>query len=671
MARVVHTILQLRDRFSQNIRRAAGQTEETRRQVQLLNNRVQNFRQTAVSGFAAAAKSAAGLTIGLGALAGTAVGLSAGIEFIGGMDASLASLKATTGATNAQIAVMKSDLESLYKQNIGESWDDLSASMSTVKQVTSLAGSELRETTRQAAVYKDVFGEEVSQSIKAVDTMMKNFGITSEQAYNLLVQGAQKGLNKSDELIDTANEYSVYFSKLGFSAEQMFDTFAAGIQAGAFNLDKVGDGIKEFGIRTKDGSQASLDAYKALGLNGAKMTAEFAAGGQKAQNAFLTTAKAIKEIKDPVVANTVSVQLFGTQAEDLEDRVIKAMGGAKKQFDMTKKSIDEIADAKYSDITSSFRGIKREIEVGLFMPIAEKALPKVREFGAWVKSNMPQIRTAVENAFSFGQKVIDGFGVAIKIAKDNAKWLTPVVMGLTAAFAAQKVVSTVTKMYNTWKTATTGLTAAQAIMNAVMAANPLSWIALAIGAVVAAGVLLWQNWDTVKTKASELWTWLTEVWQGIREATMNAFNGVADKVKGAFENVVTFIKTPINAVINMINMVIDGLNSVSFTAPDWIPEWLGGGKTIGVSVPKIKNFKTGTGYFSGGLARTDEHGGEIKEYPNGTKVIPHDLSKRMMNGQGEVTVNVYVQGNVIGNEEYANYMGNHIAQKVLIALGNV
>ncbi|MCY9529172.1 phage tail tape measure protein [Paenibacillus alvei] len=671
MARVVHTILQLKDKYSQGIMRAGGRTEETRRQVQFLDNKVRGFKSSAVSAFTSATKSAAGMTAGFVALAGSAVGLVAGTQFATEMSSSLAQLRASTGATASETAALKREVADLYKQNIGESWSDLATSMATAKQVTGQTGEALKETTRQAVIYRDVFGEEVSQSIKASDTMMKNFGITSAQSYSLLVQGAQKGLNKSDELIDSANEYAPYFATLGFTADQMFDTFAAGLEKGAFNLDKVGDAVKEFNIRVKDDSKGTNEAFESLGLNAKKMAQTFAKGGPDAQKAFKQVVAAISSVKDPVQKNTIGVQLFGTMFEDLEKDVVAAMGSARKQFDMTKDSINEIADAKYSDIGSAFRGIKRDIEVGLFLPIAEKALPKVNEFATWVKSNMPNIRSWVEDGFAFGQKAIDGFSTAIKFAKDNAKWLTPVVVGLTAAIAAQKIVSTVTGLYKTWKTVTTGLTAAQAIMNVVMAANPLSWIALAIGAVVAAGVLLWQNWDTVKTKASELWTWLTEVWQGIREATMNAFDGVADKVKGAFENVVTFIKTPINAVINMINQVIDGLNSVSFTAPDWIPEWLGGGKTVGVNVPKIPNFKTGTGYFSGGLARTDEHGGEIKEYPNGTKVIPHDLSKRMLNGQGEVTINVYVQGNVIGNEEYANYMGNHIAQKVLIALGNV
>ncbi|MFP3360351.1 phage tail tape measure protein, partial [Planococcus sp. SIMBA_143] len=90
---------------------------------------------------------------------------------------------------------------------------------------------------------------------------------TSTEAYNLLAQGAKNGLNKSDELLDTANEYSPYFKSLGFNANQMFDTFIAGAEKGAFNLDKVGDAVKEFNIRAKDGSKASSEAFQALGMN--------------------------------------------------------------------------------------------------------------------------------------------------------------------------------------------------------------------------------------------------------------------------------------------------------------------------------------------------------------------------------------------------------------------
>ena len=73
--------------------------------------------------------------------------------------------------------------------------------------------------------------------------------------------------------------------------------------------------------------------------------------------------------------------------------------------------------------------------------------------------------------------------------------------------------------------------------------------------------------------------------------------------------------------------------------------------------------------FPGGWTRINERGGEIVNLPGGTQIIPHDVSQRLAGGQ---TVNVYVtvQGNMIGDEAYADYMGNVVAQRLLRALRN-
>ncbi|MEK3873718.1 MULTISPECIES: phage tail tape measure protein [unclassified Paenibacillus] len=345
-------------------------------------------------GGAAGAIGAVGL-VGGAALAGAAAFGAAGVatyNFADEYSSAMAQIKAATGASAGEMDNFGKVAQSLYNQGLGEGFYDLAQSISIVRQVTKQTGAELEDSTKYAIAYADTFGEDITQSIKAADTMVKNFGITSEQAYNLLAQGAQKGLNKSDELIDTANEYAPYFAKLGFSADQMFDIFAAGLEAGAFNLDKVGDGIKEFGIRTKDGSKASLEAYKAIGLNGQEMTKQFAEGGVTAQKAFLATVKAINSISDAEKKNAVSVQLFGTQAEDLEERVIKAYGNVQKQFDMTKATMEEITEIKYSTIGKAFSGIGRQLQTTFLLPLSQAALPLLQKFSNWFQVKIPVIQ---------------------------------------------------------------------------------------------------------------------------------------------------------------------------------------------------------------------------------------------------------------------------------------
>lgn len=348
----------------------------------------------------------AGIAAGVG-LAGHAV-----YSFSEEYQEAMNQIESATGASKQQMVGFSDSAIDLYNQNLGENFYDIAESMSAVRKVTQLTGEDLETTTKNAIVYSDVFNEDIAESIRAADTMMKNFGISSTEAYNLLAQGAQGPLSKSMDLLDTANEYSVYFAKLGFSANQMFDTFAAGMDAGAFSLDKVGDGIKEFGIRTKDGSKSSLEAYKALGLNGAAMTAEFAAGGKRAQEAFLKTSKAIAAVKDPVIANQASVQLFGTQAEDLEARVVKAMTSAKSQFDSTKATMEEIGKVKYDTIGKAFGSMGRTLQTSLILPISNELLPLFSDMAGKMTIWVP----AVVGAFG---KV----GGAVKEAAANVKWL--------------------------------------------------------------------------------------------------------------------------------------------------------------------------------------------------------------------------------------------------------
>ena len=151
------------------------------------------------------------------------------------------------------------------------------------------------------------------------------------------------------------------------------------------------------------------------------------------------------------------------------------------------------------------------------------------------------------------------------------------------------------------------------------------------------------TWNAIKTKVTEIWTsiktWLSDTWDSIKtlgevlwetlvsvcneyleglkeyisgvwEGIKLIFSGIIDFVvgvftgdwerawegvkkvfKGIFDTFETIVKTPINAIIGMINKVIDGMNSLSINFPDWIPGV--GGKTFGVNIPKIPKLARG------------------------------------------------------------------------------
>ena len=195
--------------------------------------------------------------------------------------------------------------------------------------------------------------------------------------------------------------------------------------------------------------------------------------------------------------------------------------------------------------------------------------------------------------------------------------------------------------------ATAALTAAQWALNAAFVATPIGWIVLGLAAVVAAGVALYKNWDTVKAKAGEVWNSIKTAFGGIRDSIANAFSAAKEKVAGFF----SWLNQKIESVPILGSIYKGGKNAVS-----WIADRLDGNAM-------------GTSYWRGGYTRVNERGGEIMNLPSGTQIIPHDVSVKAAGGRS-VTVNVTIQGNVIGNREYTEQVGEYVGRKVLAALGN-
>lgn len=137
--------------------------------------------------------------------------------------------------------------------------------------------------------------------------------------------------------------------------------------------------------------------------------------------------------------------------------------------------------------------------------------------------------------------------------------------------------------------------------------------------------------------------------------------GPLKKAKETFEKYFGKIKDAVNkakeAMQGLIDKAKEAFSAVSSTTKQ------GSGKNL------VGHNANGTPYWTGGLTRINEHGGELINLPNGSQIIPHDLSKSKVQSEG-VTVHLTVQGNVIGNEQYADYLGSVISKKIVSAMAN-
>ena len=287
-------------------------------------------------------------------------------------------ISSTNTATN-ETEKYRKVLENIHNNNYGEDYNDIANSMSAVtKQLKNLDSSELENITEKAIAFRDLWGEEVSESIRAVKALMDNFNISADEAFNLLAEGKKQGLDFSNELLDNVNEYSVQFKKLGLNAQDMFNIFKVGADNGAFNLDKIGDAVKEFSIRAIDESNTTIDGFKRIGLNADEMAKKFANGGEEAKQAFIEVISRLGSMDDKVSQSIAGVDLFGTMWEDLGPSVVtsfnKMDNGISQSNDSMQKSIDELYDTTKKKIEAELRRLK-----GIGADFGEEMLPVLED----------------------------------------------------------------------------------------------------------------------------------------------------------------------------------------------------------------------------------------------------------------------------------------------------
>ncbi|WP_066041895.1 phage tail tape measure protein [Herbiconiux solani] len=448
------------------------------------------------------------------------------INLSGSLAAQLGDTELVAGAASAASAI--------YRDGWGESLQSVGTDVATVSRALESLGSDadLSEVTKQAMVLSDTFGEDVNGTITAASQLVRT-GLSPdiESAIDLITVGFQSGANSGGDLLDTFNEYGVQFEKLGLEGPAALGLLNQGLQAGARNSDLVADAIKEFSIRAIDGSESTAAGFQAIGLDAASMAAQIAAGGPTASAALQTTLDSLKAIEDPVARDAAAVALFGTQAEDLGSALFaldpsKAAAGI---GDISTKAEDAVSNS--ANLEQSFVALQRSVTETLGGALA----PAI----TWLSQN---------------QQVLIALAIIIGVT-------------LVAAFIAWSV--------SIWAS------------TVALLANPVTWIVLAIIALIAAIVLLVMNWDTVVT-------FLTDTWNGFIGWITGVMNGFAGWWNGVWAGFIGFVTDVWNGFIGWVtdtfNLFLLGLQIIGAAIATW---WNGLWQGIGDFIGSIWNWIVG------------------------------------------------------------------------------
>lgn len=420
---------------------------------------------------------AAGIGSVLGVAGGSAV---AAITSANSEKKALNSLQAQTGLTKDELLKYKSVINDIYKDNFGESQEEIADTLAKIKQVTSETDpSKLKEMAENLYTLQDTFdGFDINETLRGINGLVTNMGLSAEDAFDLIVKGAQNGLNYSGELADNLAEYSQIWGQAGFSAEQTFSILENGTKNGAYNLDKVNDFVKEFTISLSDGRiEENLGSFSE---DTATWFNKWKEGKATAADVFYSVIKDLKSTQNEQEALTTASNVWSALGEDNALKVITSLGDVNNSYKNVEGTMQKIKDIKYDDVESDWENIGRVVQTDLIQPIGKELYPVAKEAIKWASEHLDDLETILES-----------------VAKQAAL--------IWGAKKSQELVTGISNLIGTYKnlsTATDIATTAQKGLNAAQSLNIIGTITtLVIGLVSAVETyneLKWSNSEAGK-----------------------------------------------------------------------------------------------------------------------------------------------------------------------------
>ncbi|WP_353802289.1 phage tail tape measure protein [Enterococcus avium] len=466
-------------------------------------------------------------------------------------------IQASFGLTKKEAQGLTDVAKNIYYKGFGESLDQTADAVVSVKRnLGELNNQDLQNITEQAMALDGTLGSDMDETLRGVNSLMEQYGMSAQDAMDLLVVGTQRGLDKTHELGDNMSEYTTQFKDSGYSAQEMFAVLEAGLDAGAYNLDKVNDLVGEFGHRMADGSIDN--AVKDMGGNFQSLWKEIKDGSKTPKEAFGLLAGEISKMgSDTEKASAISA-IFGSTGEDSGLKVVEAMGKATTSTGELGKAYAETGGAaqKMNDDSTTpmqeLNGKVAELKDSL-VPIGTKIIE------------------AMKPVIEFISKIAQGFATL----PEPVQQLILVIGGLFAVFAALSPV--ITAVFTIFSTV------------GLAALGPIIAVITGVILVVTAAIEIFKNWGAITDWLSEKWTafkeWITalwtgisqsagQIWQGITTAISNTWNmlkstasNVWNGIKGTLSNIWQTIVNTGKSIWNSLSSFLSGLwNSLKSTA---------------------------------------------------------------------------------------------------------
>ncbi|WP_343466350.1 phage tail tape measure protein [Rhodococcus aetherivorans] len=334
--------------------------------------------------------------IGLAAGAVLATAVADGMRQQGERDL----IQARLGVNDATMATIGTAAGAAFSNAWGESVNANMEAAQLAIQSGILTGEEtagqMQPVIEGLNVVTDLMGGEMTDSIRAVSALMKNDLVgSSQEAFDVIVRGYQRGGNIGDDLIDTLSEYSNGWKQTGFSAEFAMGLVNQAMENGVDNTDRAGDAIREFGRRMVEEGDTIKEAIGSLGLPVDELFTALSEGGPKGEAAFDRIFDSIRQIEDPLERAAVTQALLGDTAGDFINSFTNwDPSKAQAAFGAVNDAAKQAADTMSSNPGAAWQSALNTIQVqadDLKLSLAGAFAPMMTDLATWVSEHKPEI----------------------------------------------------------------------------------------------------------------------------------------------------------------------------------------------------------------------------------------------------------------------------------------
>lgn len=443
-------------------------------------------------------------------------------------------------------------IKSVYSDGVGESMDSVADAVLMVKKnLGDLSETDLTNLTQQAITLDELYGIDMNETLRGVNSLMQQYGLTAQEAMDYIVVGTQNGLDKTNELGDNLSEYAGKFSQAGYSASEYFQLLDNGLKNGAYNLDKVNDAINEVTTRLVDGTIG-----ESIGSFSTKTQELFTSwqNGEATQKQVIDSIVAdIGNCTNQQEALNLAALAFGTMAEDGNLKFITSLTSVGSTYDSVKGSAQGMFDATTTPM-QQMESNTRKLQQAL-VPLGEK----LAELANAILPPLVSVITTIGGWFERLPGPVQNFVIILGALLAAFTALTPVIAAISVAMGALNVsMLPIIAVIAAVAAAIAGIIAIIQNWGAITQWFGELWntICTGIGAMV----------DSLKAWFSNLWTHLQSVWEGIYNVVQTAVMLLGSIIQGAVDIITLPFQMIWENCKGIVSSVWEGIKSVVSSA---------------------------------------------------------------------------------------------------------